>query len=252
MARYFIEVGYLGTTFAGFQKQHNANTVQAEVEKAMQVYFRKSYELTGSSRTDAGVHAVQNYFHFDDDQQTDDQFTAAVYHLNAILPADIAIRNIRRMKGDAHCRFEALSRTYHYMIYSEKEPFLKDRAFYYPYPLDLQLLNEAARLVKNQTGFEAFSKKNTQVFTFLCEIKKSEWVQKDGIIRYEVEANRFLRGMVRGLAGTMLKVGRQRLSLEEFEAIFTSGSSRLVDFSVPACGLVLKQVKYPLAIEIDK
>src|SRR5690349_15542010 len=148
MSRYFIEVGYNGEGFAGFQKQHNANTIQAEVEKALGTYFRSVFDLTGSSRTDAGVHARQNFFHFDTDAITAGELlTKAAYHLNAILPSSIVVRSITLMPPEAHCRFDAVSRTYEYSIYTEKDPFLADRAYFYPYKLDIDLLQEAAREV---------------------------------------------------------------------------------------------------------
>jgi tRNA pseudouridine38-40 synthase len=134
MARYFIEVAYKGTAYAGFQVQQNANTIQSEVEKALAVYFRHAVSLTGSSRTDAGVHALQNYFQFDMDTLLDEAACEkSVYHLNAILPADISVKSIRSVDDTAHCRFDAVSRSYIYTIYQFKDPFLNDRGYYYPY-----------------------------------------------------------------------------------------------------------------------
>ena len=234
----------MGKSYSGFQVQENANTVQAELEKALRIYFRRSFELTGSSRTDAGVHARQNYFHFDDDELVAEHVVAAVYHLNAILPFDIVIAGIKPVENQFHCRFDAKSRSYEYVLYNRKDPFLTDRAYYYPYPLQLDLLQEAAAAVLQNTDFKAFSKKNTQVHHYECKIFSSEWSIEDHVWRYQVTGNRFLRGMVRGLVGTMLRVGGKKMSLEEFKEVLLSGDMTRVDFSVPAHGLTLMEVKY--------
>ena len=244
MSRYFIEVSYKGTLYAGFQAQQNANTIQDEVEKALLVYFKESFMLTGSSRTDAGVHALQNFFHFDPEFTTIPSWDKVVYHLNAILPAGIVIKRIFPVPDNMHCRFDAKYRTYEYSIYMNKDPFLEDRAYFYPYKLNMALLNEAATLIKEVKNFESFSKRNTQVKTFNCFIHQSEWFSGTETIGYRVSANRFLRGMVRGLVGTMLKVGREKTSLDEFTHIIESHDPALVDFSVPPQGLKLMQVVY--------
>jgi tRNA pseudouridine38-40 synthase len=243
MARYFIELAYKGTAYAGFQVQQNANTIQAEIEKALHIYYRQVFELTGSSRTDAGVHALQNYFHFD----TDINLIAekAVYHLNAILPNDIVVKNIIQVADDAHCRFDATHRSYEYSIYQNKNPFIEDTAFYYPFALDAAALNQAAAMLMEYTNFQSFSKKNTQVFTYECTLTKSEWKFAGGSITYNVTGNRFLRGMVRGLVGTMLHVGRGKCSLPDFKKIIESRNAAKTDFSTPAKGLALQQVSYP-------
>lgn len=242
MARYFMEVFYKGTHYAGFQVQKNANTIQAEIEKAMQVYFRTAFTLTGSSRTDTGVHALQNYFHFDSDIVHD--WSKAAYRLNAILPPDIVIRSIRQVDDQAHCRFDAKSRLYEYSIYQSKNPFLADRCYYYPYRLDMQLLNEAASILKNYSNFTSFSKRNTQVKSFECIIYESEWIIRGDMIIYRVSGNRFLRGMVRGLTGTMLKVGRGITGIPQFINIIESRDASLADFSVDPQGLTLISVVY--------
>lgn len=245
MARYFIEVAYKGTAYAGFQVQQNANTIQAEIEKALLVYFRKTFSLTGSSRTDAGVHARQNFFHFDGDTVfTAAEMDKANYHLNAILPLDIAIKNIKPVAEDAHCRFDATARSYRYSVHQHKDPFLLDDSYYYPYPLNIEALNEAAKLLFEYTDFESFAKKNTQVFTYNCTIFFSEWKMENHTLIYTITGNRFLRGMVRGLVGTMLLVGKGKHSVADFKKILESKDSSKTDFSAPAKGLVLVEVKY--------
>ena len=242
MPRYFLEVSYKGTAYSGFQTQENANTIQAEVEKAFEVLQRDKVMMTGSSRTDAGVHAVQNFFHFDYNGILHPQF---LYKVNAILPEDIVVEGLELVNNDAHCRFDAISREYKYFIYRRKDPFLADRAFFYPYKLNIELLGKAAAIVKEYHDFTSFSKRNTQVKTFNCDIKESMWLQDDGCIVYNVKANRFLRGMVRALTATMLKVGRAKLSLDEFRAIIEAKDCTRASFAVPAHGLFLVSVNYP-------
>jgi tRNA pseudouridine38-40 synthase len=245
MARYFIEVAYKGTGYAGFQIQQNANTIQAEVEKALHIYYRQSFELTGSSRTDAGVHAHQNYFHFDTALLIDIHTAEkAIYHLNAILPIDIVVKSLKQVADDAHCRFDALSRSYEYSISQIKNPFVIDSAYHFPYLLDVAALNSAAALLLTYSNFQSFSKKNTQVFTYDCTLSKSIWIQQNDLLQYHVTGNRFLRGMVRGLVGTMLHVGRGKYSFEKFKAIIENKNNSDVDFSAPAKGLILKEVAF--------
>lgn len=244
MPRFFIEVSYKGTGYAGFQIQQNANTVQAEVEKALKTYFRKTIDLTGSSRTDAGVHAMQNFFHFDADLLNDEILLKAVYHINAILPFDIVVKSIKHMSDTAHCRFDAISRSYQYTIFQSKDPFLNDVGYYYPYNLNLEELQKAAALLFKYTDFETFAKKNNQAHTNICNIQQSIWLQQADCIIYNVTANRFLRGMVRGLVGTMLKVGRGIHTLEDFQKIIQNKNPAKADFSTPPQGLKLLSVNF--------
>ncbi|MEJ7611769.1 MAG: tRNA pseudouridine synthase A [Ferruginibacter sp.] len=358
MPRYFIEVAYKGGGYAGFQVQQNANTIQAEVEKALNIYFRfptsshgvnphsnvinhegvispsplvervgvretgvnpqsnilnpegvtspsppveregvrgpsppvensgvsasgvkphsnvinhegvispsppveragvrdspsppverEGVRLTGSSRTDTGVHAKQNYFHFDTVKYiSPEEANKGVYHLNAILPGDIVILSIRQVKENAHCRFDALSRTYKYTVYTLKDPFIADMAYYYPYSLNINALQDTAALIKEYTEFQSFSKKNSQVLSFDCRISRSEWEVGENRLVYTVTGNRFLRGMVRGLVGTMLQAGRGKHSIETFRQLIESRNAAGTDFSVPGKGLILESVQYP-------
>jgi tRNA pseudouridine38-40 synthase len=244
MPRYFLEVAYKGSNYSGFQIQDNAGSIQEEVEKALATFFRQRVGLTGSSRTDAGVHALQNFFHFDLDVDIDGK---NVYNINAILPGDIAVKRIVPVGPGAHCRFDAIGREYRYYIYQEKDPFLADRAYFFPYALDMEKLEAAASLILGYTDFTAFAKRNTQAKTFLCSIQESGWSRENECLVYKVMANRFLRGMVRGLVGTMLQVGRGRLSIARFEEILQSRDNRLADFSAPGHGLFLYQVNFPVS-----
>ena len=240
MPRYFIELAYKGTAYSGFQVQENANTIQAEVGKAFKTLHRRSVELTGSSRTDAGVHALQNFFHFDYEEGIHSQF---VYKMNALLPSDVVVKKIVEMPLAAHSRFDAISREYLYYIHRFKDPFLKTTSFYFPYNLDLESIQQAAAILKQQTAFFAFAKTNTQVKNFNCKIIKSEWVVGANTLTYNIEANRFLRGMVRSITATLLKVGRHKLSMDDFKRLFEQEDK--AGFSVPAHGLFLKRINYP-------
>jgi len=241
MPRYFLEVAYKGTNYSGFQSQHNANTIQAEIEKAFTVLQKEKIILTGSSRTDAGVHAIQNFFHFDFEKQISPEFT---YQMNSILPVDIVVKKLIPVAEDAHCRFDAISREYKYYIYRNKDPFLKDIAFYFPYKLDIDKLHEAADIIKGYQDFTSFSKRNTQVKTFICEITESKWYLEKNCLVYQVKANRFLRGMVRALTATMLKIGRGKLSVDQFREIIAAKDCTKTSFAVPAQGLFLISVGF--------
>ena len=245
MPRYFLELAYKGTAYSGFQTQKNANSIQAEVEKAFEVLHRRPVQLTGSSRTDAGVHALQNYFHFDFEGELHPQ---SEYKLNAILPSDIVIKRISEVGPEAHSRFDALGREYKYFVYRKKNPFLEDRAFYFPYKLDREKMQEAAAVLGEYRDFTSFSKRNTQVKSFLCEIRESEWVEEGGCLVYRVKADRFLRGMVRALTATMLKLGRGKLDLAGFRAIIEAKDCTRASFAVPAHGLFLVGVEYPAGL----
>ena len=243
MPRYFIELSYKGTNYSGFQSQQNThNTIQAALEKAFKILQKDEVLLVSSSRTDAGVHALQNYFHFDYNGAIHPQF---VYKTNAILPADLVVKKIIPVAPDAHCRFDALSREYKYFIYAKKNPFLQDRAYYFPYRLDIEKLKEAAEIIKEYKDFTSFSKRNTQVKTFECRILESEWLFENNCLIYHVKANRFLRGMVRALTATMLKIGRDKTSLKEFRSIIEAKDCTQASFAVPAQGLFLINVAYP-------
>jgi len=241
MSRYFLEVSYKGTNYSGFQTQKNANSIQEEVEKAFLILQKEKVLLTGSSRTDTGVHAIQNFFHFDFEGIINPQF---VYKINAILPGDIVVKSIIPVSPEAHCRFDAISREYKYFIYRDKNPFLSDRAFYFPYKLNMDHLERAAEILKKYDDFTSFSKRNTQVKTFVCKIQTSEWLFENGCLVYHVKGNRFLRGMVRALTATMLKVGRGTISLQEYAGIIEAKDCTLASFSVPAHGLFLTAVGY--------
>lgn len=242
MPRYFLSVSYLGTHYAGSQIQENGVTIQGELENCLAIVCRNRISLTGSSRTDAGVHARRNYYHFDVEKELD---ASIVYQLNAILPPDIALLGIHPVGATQHSRFDASARRYRYSIYGQKDPFLHDRAWFYPYPLDIDRLNQVARMILGEHDFTSFAKRNAQVHTHMCTITASGWSIENGTYVYTVMGNRFLRGMVRGLVATMLKVGRGKMTLETFGNIMQAKDCTRADFSAPAKGLQLDDVIYP-------
>lgn len=242
MSRYFIEVSYDGAGFGGFQIQQNKETIQGALENALFTLYRQHIALTGASRTDAGVHAFQNFLHFDTDLIIE---VKHIYNLNSILPNSIVIQGIYKVPNEAHSRFDAVKRSYIYKMHAIKNPFFEGRSWYYPYPVNFDLLQAAAYSLLNYTNFESFSKKNTSVNTFDCTITEAFWVNELANPSFHISANRFLRGMIRGLVGTMLKVGRGQLTMEEWHAIIRSKNEQRVDFSTPAHGLYLSAIEYP-------
>lgn len=249
MPRYFIEVGYEGTTFCGFQIQDRQETVQSVVTSALQMVFKETCSLTGSSRTDSGVHARQNFFHFDTEQTITGKH---IYSLNSILPPTVVVHAVYAVGVEAHARFDALARTYTYTVTTKKDPFLMDKAWHFPFPVPLETLQAMALELPKYQDFEAFSKKNAGNKTNICTIELSSWqAVSPSSFTYTVRANRFLRGMVRGLVGTMLKIAWQsattKEAVEAFKAVIVSKDPSLCDFSTPAKGLVLETVAYPAA-----
>lgn len=242
MSRYFLDISYKGTNYSGSQSQKNANTIQAEIEKAFNILHKENISMTGSSRTDAGVHALQNFFHFDYEGLIHPHF---VYKMNAILPGDIVIRKTIPVNDEAHCRFDAIAREYKYYIYGQKNPFLSDRAYYYPYKLNWDKLELAAQAIKKYKDFKSFSKRRSQAKTFLCEIFESKWIKEKDCFVYHVKANRFLRGMVRAMVGTMLLVGRENISVNDFKKIIENKDCTMANFNAPASGLFLVAISYP-------
>lgn len=241
--RYFLEVSYDGTAFHGSQLQGNLPTVQLAINQALSTLLRRPVDTFGASRTDEGVHALGNFYHFDEEKPLHPQFQ---YKMNALLPRTVAIRNIYTAnREEANARFDAVSRRYRYRIYARKDPFLRDRALFYPFPLNRELLQESAGILMEYQDFETFSKRNTQTFTFRCQIFRSYWEEQEGELHYIVEANRFLRGMVRGLVGTQLQLARGKHTVNEFRAIIEARDCTRADFSVAGHGLYLEAVNYP-------
>ncbi|HSJ69934.1 MAG TPA: tRNA pseudouridine(38-40) synthase TruA [Anditalea sp.] len=241
--RYFVELAYKGTTYHGWQIQQNAHSVQEEVNIAFSKILRNPIEVMGSGRTDTGVHAIQQYVHFD--SVIDIDKADFLKRINSILPKDIAVYNIKKVRLDAHARFDAQWRSYEYHITLRKQPFLEEQAWYSFYKMDVEKMNEAAALLLEHTDFECFSRVKTSVNNFNCKIKVAQWEQKEHLLIFHITANRFLRGMVRAIVGTLVQVGTDKIDITEFKKILDSKSRSKAGSSAPAHGLFLSSVTYP-------
>ncbi len=246
--RYFLAFSYFGASYHGWQRQPNAHTVQQVLEEVLTDLLQETVTLVGAGRTDAGVHARQMFAHFDFGPIEDLGFL--IYRMNAYLPNDIAVSNIFKVRDDAHARFDALERTYEYWVVQEKNPFYKDTAHFIKHPLDMDIMNQGASVLLAHTDFECFSKSNTDVRTYLCQIKSAKWEFDGEKLIFEITADRFLRNMVRAIVGTLLDLGLGKSTLEDLEAILLSRDRRHAGASVPAKGLYLTKVLYPRNIYV--
>lgn len=244
--RYFFEISYNGTNYHGWQNQKNAIGVQQVVEDALSKLFREEISIVGSGRTDTGVHCVQQFFHADMEKEV--KPADLVHRLNAFLPKDIAIRNIYPVKEDAHARYDAIERSYQYKITRVKDPLLVGYAHYFFRDLDISTMEKAAALLIGEHDFECFSKVKTDVNHFICDIKQATWNQKGDVLVFTITANRFLRGMVRAIVGTMLDVGNGKLTVKQFQEILKSKDRKKAGMNAPPEGLYLTHVKYPKSI----
>ncbi|HKG06298.1 MAG TPA: tRNA pseudouridine(38-40) synthase TruA [Pedobacter sp.] len=242
--RYFIELSYNGTGYHGWQIQPNAITVQECLDKALSTYFRQVVTSLGCGRTDAGVHATQFYAHFD---LTDNNMDAvrSVTGINSLLPYGIAVKRVFETTSHAHARFNATERAYHYHIHFHKDPFKLDRSWLFKGELDVDAMNEAAATLLNYTDFSCFSKSNTQTFTNNCKITEAFFTQQADGLQFTIRADRFLRNMVRAIVGTLVRIGKKEIGLDQFQEIIVSGNRSNAGQSVPACGLYLVSVIYP-------
>lgn len=244
MRIYFLMVCYNGIHFNGSQIQGDLPTVQGFLNKNLSILLRTPIETYGSSRTDEGVHAFMNVYHFLFEEKK--MIPNLKYKLNSILPHSLSVSDIFSAEDtEKNCRFDALSRRYVYKIAFKKNPFLHQRAYFFPYKLTIDLLNQTAEIIKEYKHFSTFSKKNSQSFTDICHIKNSYWEETEFGLQYIVEANRFLRGMVRALVGTQLHVGRGNYDTNEFRRRIEALDCQLADFSVPGHGLYLDKINYP-------
>jgi tRNA pseudouridine38-40 synthase len=246
--RYFLDLSYRGTKYHGWQIQANAHTVQQELQSALSVLLGQEIACYGSGRTDTGVHAVQQVAHFDIDSQISPDLV--VYKLNKMLPKDISVQSLRPVNGDAHARFDAFLRSYQYRLNKRKSPFIIDLSYYWPFPLDIATMNEASKLLLGMQDFQAFSKVKTDVESFECDIAKAVWYEDNDFITFDVSANRFLRGMVRALVGTLMEIGQGRITVADFGKIIESKNRKSAGRAVPACGLFLTEVCYPSELYI--
>jgi len=249
MQRYFITFSYDGTRYHGWQIQPNGDSVQERLQSALSMLLRDEITVTGAGRTDAGVHARMMVAHFDTAAVFMDSESVncaqLVYKLNKLLPYDIAVQKVEPMDNALHARFSATLRTYRYYIHTVKDPFLRAYSYEIHYPLDFVKMNEAARMLLDWEDFGAFCKSGADVKTTICHVTAAAWHQAAPSNWYfEITANRFLRNMVRAVVGTLIEVGRGKLSLDEFRKVVESGRRTEAGESVPGNALFLEDIKY--------
>ena len=245
--RYFLEIAFDGTAYHGWQIQPNADSIKDQINVCLSKLLRTEIFIQGAGRTDAGVHARQTFAHFDFDGIIADDFAD---RCNSFLPFDIQIVDCVEVTKDSHSRFDAVSRTYEYFISNNKNPFYINKAFYFYKQLNLELMKNAIPLIIDCSDFTSFSKSNTQTKTNNCKIYSVSWQEKNEMLVFEIKADRFLRNMVRSIVGTFIELGVEKITLSEFKKIIDSKDRSRAGFSVPACGLYLKNVEYPQNIWI--
>ena len=246
--RYFIELSYNGSAYHGWQNQPNALSVQEVTEKALSTLLKTSISIMGAGRTDTGVHAKQMFAHFDYENDLD--ATDLVFKLNSFLPKDVVIHDIFKVKEEAHSRFNAISRTYLYRIALKKNAFTNNDTFYVRQTLDIENMIEATKILFQYKDFQCFSKSNTDVKTYHCNIMKAEWVLVNNELQFTIKADRFLRNMVRAIVGTLINIGLGKIAVDDLHTIIKSKNRSEAGFSVPAHALYLTAVQYPNDIKI--
>jgi tRNA pseudouridine38-40 synthase len=244
MSRYFVDIAYNGTNYFGYQFQTKQVSVQETLEKALSVFLKLEIKTTGSSRTDAGVHALHNVCHFDIERELDvDQ---VIFKLNKILPHDIVCNDLYKVEDDKHARFTANHRKYVYKIHTKKDAFSANQSYFFKYgKLNINAINNAIKILMQYNEFDCFCKLHGDNKTTICDIMAADWkVLEDGKYEFHIQSNRFLRGMVRAIVGTLILVGREKLSLEAFKALIEDKDMSKADFSPPGHGLYLVEVAY--------
>jgi tRNA pseudouridine38-40 synthase len=244
--RYFLQCSYKGTNYHGWQIQPNEISVQEIFEKSLSTILREEITVVGAGRTDTGVHASFFVLHFD--SQNNNISENFVYRLNSFLPEDIAVQKIRKVKSETHARFSAQSRTYKYYISTEKNPFNTETTYKYLKALDLDKMNQAAKVLFDFQDFTSFSRLHTDVKTNNCKIMQAEWTAENHQFVFTIKADRFLRNMVRAIVGTLMELGRGKISIDEFRDIIESKNRGSAGASAPAHGLFLIDIQYPETI----
>ncbi|MDG1040455.1 MAG: tRNA pseudouridine(38-40) synthase TruA [Polaribacter sp.] len=240
--RYFIELSYFGKNYHGWQIQPDANSIQEELNKAISIVLQEEISVVGAGRTDTGVHALQMFAHFDSQTILDENI---VFKLNSVLPADIVVLDVQITSEEKHARFDALSRSYEYKIWLGRNPFLLETTWQLSHQqLDIKAMNEAAKILLEFENFQAFSKVKTDVKTFNCKVTNAVWIENENQLTFHISANRFLRNMVRAIVGTLVDVGKHKITKEDFRNIILSKNRANAGLSVPAKGLFLTEITY--------
>jgi tRNA pseudouridine38-40 synthase len=245
MYRYFIKLSYKGTRFHGWQIQPNSESVQEEVNKALSIVLKEKINVAGAGRTDTGVHAKVFYAHFDLNYKIDNQLLRKLdFKLNSILHKDIAIYKIFEVDGELHSRFSAKKRVYKYFVVNNKDPFSHDTAWYLSPKLNIKKMNQAAAMLLNYDDFTSFAKLHSETKTNICKIYNAKWDFENNKLVFTIAADRFLRNMVRAIVGTLVDVGMDKTSLDEFKNIIESKNRSNAGASSPANGLFLWDIDY--------
>ncbi len=248
--RYFVEISFKGTAYHGWQIQPNALSVQEILNNALSTLLRQSINTTGAGRTDAGVHARYFSAHFDCKAFDIGIKSKIIYGLNSILPDDIAVNDIYPVISDAHARYSALSRTYEYRLCRRKNPFEKEFSWFFPNALNIELMNKACEILQEHNDFTSFSKLHSDVKTNICRIFSAKWAEQDDMLIFTIEADRFLRNMVRAIVGTLIDVGKKKITMHDFEQIILAKDRKVASVSAPPQGLFLIKISYPDSIRM--
>ncbi|MBN2175541.1 MAG: tRNA pseudouridine(38-40) synthase TruA [Bacteroidales bacterium] len=252
-SRYFLSISFNGHNYNGWQIQKNALTVQEILNASVSRIFKHEINVVGCGRTDAGVHAKNFYAHFNlENELNPEKILNYIKKLNGSLPWDIKVHDLIPVKPDAHARFDAIERTYRYFISYEKDPFFNDFAYFHYQNLDIETMNQAAKILKEYSDFTSFSKLHTQTKTNICDIKEAKWEIEGQLFIFTITADRFLRNMVRAIVGTMINIGKGKTTMEEFRKIMEAKNRSKAGYSVPAKGLFLTEIKYPAGIFLNK
>lgn len=258
--RYFIRLAYNGAPFHGWQRQPYAESVQQRIEEVLSLILRRPISIVGAGRTDTGVNASEMYAHFDVDEPVRD-VSRFLHSVNHLLAPNIVVFEVLPVRDGAHARFDAEQRTYHYYVCHRRSPFARDFEWFCPSPLDYELMNEAAQMLVGTKDFTSFSKLHTDAKTNICNVTEAFWhpsehpqAQMDGTERYcfNITANRFLRNMVRAIVGTLVDVGRGKMSVEDFAAVIEAHDRCAAGESMPGNALFLHRIVYPEIIFVDK
>ena len=244
MGRYVLKLAYNGTNYHGWQMQDNAHTVQSEITEKLSLLLKKQISITGCGRTDTGVHASEFFAHFDIDELSYSE-KDLIHKLNNFLPEDIVIYELHHVSSDFHVRFSAISRTYSYYISQIKNPFKLSTSYYFNVNLDVDAMNKACRYLLAYTDFTSFSKLHTQTATNNCSIERAGFEIVDKELIFTITADRFLRNMVRAIVGTLIEIGKGKLSAEAIKKVIEAKDRSGAGYSVPAHGLFLEKVVYP-------
>jgi len=239
--RFFIEISYHGKNYHGWQIQENASTIQEEIDNAISLLLKKKIKTMGSGRTDTGVHAISQVAHFDYDKPIDNSF---LYRINSFLSSDISINSIKKVKENISARFDAISREYIYKIHCVKSPFLNDRSLFYPKEINVSLINDACKVLIDHSDFKTFSKVKTDVNNYNCNVSYAAIEKENNSYFFKVTSNRFLRGMVRAIVGTLFEINENKIEIDLLEDIIIKKERKLAGPSVPAHGLYLNKVLY--------